>query len=211
MVLLQGVLESAHHHDGLFLGGFLHLDDLETSGEGSIFLEVSFIFRPGGGGNGAQLATSQGGFQQIGCIALTGRTACTDQRMGFVDENNDGTGAALDLLDDRFEALLKLTLDTGAGLQQSQIEGAQHDVAQGGRNVCVGDTSCQTLDHRGLADARLSGENRIVLPPPHQYIHHLADLGFAAQNGVYQAVLRPLCQIDRELVQRRRFTCSPGG
>ena len=44
------------------------------------------------------------------------------------------------------------------------------------RHVARGDAQREALDHRGLAHAGLAGEDRVVLPAPHQDVDDLADL-----------------------------------
>ena len=51
--------------------------------------------------------------------------------------------------------------------------------------------SGEAFDHRGLADAGLAGEDRIVLPPPRQDVDDLADLGIAAEDRIDLARLAP--------------------
>ena len=65
-----------------------------------------------------------------------------------------------------------------------------------------GDPQREALDHGGLADAGLAGEDRIVLPPPRQDIDDLADLGVAAEDRVDLARLRLRGQVGGELVER---------
>ena len=61
----------------------LDLDDLETALEGGVGLEVLLVFRPGGGGDGAQLAAGQGRLEQVGGVALPGRAAGADHACGL--------------------------------------------------------------------------------------------------------------------------------
>jgi hypothetical protein len=62
----------------------------------------------------------------------------------------------------------------------------------------------QPFDHGGLADARLAGQDRVVLAPPHQDVDHLADLGVAADHRIDLAVARARRQAGRVLVERGR-------
>ncbi len=58
------------------------------------------------------------------------------------------------------------------------------------------------LDDRGLADARLADQHRIVLRAPLQDLNRAADLVVAADHRIELALLRALGQIDRVFVQR---------
>src|SRR5664279_2196238 len=89
------VLERRHdapqHYHALLLAWFIHLHHLEAPGQGSIFLEIFLVFRPGSGGDRAQLATSQSGLEEVSGIALTRSSASADHRVRFVDEQDDGS------------------------------------------------------------------------------------------------------------------------
>ena len=77
------------------------------------------------------------------------------------------------------------------------------DVLQRLGHVTGRDLEGKAFDHRGFADARLAGEDRIVLPPPRQDIDHLADLAIAAEHRIDLAGFGPLGEIDGELIERR--------
>ena len=116
-----------------------------------------------------------------------------------------GIGRGLDLGDHLLEPVLELALDAGAGLEQPEVERAQHDVLEHGGHIALGDPQRQPLDDGRLADARLAGQDRVVLAAADQDIDHLADLGLAADHRVDLALLGPLGQVDRELVECRRL------
>ena len=71
------------------------------------------------------------------------------------------------------------------------------------RHVALGEAQREALDDRGLADPGLAGEDRVVLPPPHQHVDDLADLRVAADHRVDLAVPRPRGQVGGVLRQRR--------
>ena len=175
VVLLERRGDPAHHQDRLLLGRLIDLHDLEAARERRIFLEVFLVLGPGGGGDGAQCAARQSRFQQVRRIAGTGCTAGADQRVGLVDEQDDRLRRGLYLLDHLPQSLLELTLHAGARLQQADIQRTQADIGQHRRHVALGDAEREALDDRGLADAGLAGEDRIVLPATQQNVDYLAD------------------------------------
>ena len=204
VVLLQSRGESAHHPDRSVFVGFLDLDDLEPPCQRGVLLEVFLVLGPGRCGDRAQLAPGQGRLEQVGGIALAGRAAGPDHRMGLVDEQDDRDGGRLDLGNHVLEPVLELPLDASAGLEQAEVERAEHDVLEHLGHVALSDPQRQALDDGRLADARLAGEDRVVLPASDQDIQHLADLGLAADHGVELAPPGPLGEVDRVLVQGRR-------
>ena len=100
----------------------MQLHGLEAPGQGRVLLEVLLVFAPGGGGDGAQLATRQGGLEQVGRVAAAGLAAGTDQGVGFIDKQDDRLGRAFDLIDHALQAAFELAFDTGAGLQQAEVQ-----------------------------------------------------------------------------------------
>ena len=148
--------------------------------------------------------------EQIGGIAGAGRAAGADQRMGLVDEQDDRRRRLLHLVDHRAQPLLELALHRRAGLHQADVEHAESHAAQRRRHVAGRDTLRKALDHRGLADAGLAGEDRIVLTPPHQHVDDLADFVVAAEDRIHLAGFRLRGEILGEAVERGG-AFRPGG
>ncbi len=66
----------------------------------------------------------------------------------------------------------------------------------------------QALGDRGLADAGLADQQRVVLAPPAQDLDHPLDLVLAADQRIDLAVARELVQVLRELVERRALAVA---
>ena len=205
VVLLQDRGEPAHHPRGAILVGLLDLDDLEPSGQGRVLFKVFLVFGPGRGGDRAELAARQRRLEQVGGVALAGLAAGADHRVGLVDEEDDRHRGGLDLGDDLLEPVLELPLDAGPGLEQPEVEGAEHDVLEHRGNVPLGNSQRQALDDGRLADAGLAGQDRVVLAAADQDVDHLADLGLTADHRVDLSLRGPLGQVDRVLVEGRRL------
>ena len=69
----------------------------------------------------------------------------------------------LDLLEDGLEPLLELAAVLRAGDHRAEVEGDEALAAQRLGHVAVDDALGQALDDRGLADAGLADEHRVVL------------------------------------------------
>src|SRR5690606_22110031 len=108
----------------------------------------------------------------------------------------------LHFVDDLPEPVLELALHARAGLQQADVERAQLHVAQRRRHVSFRDPEREAFDDRRLTDARLAGQDRVVLPAPHQNIDDLADLLVAADDRIDLAAARLLGQIDGKARER---------
>ena len=66
--------------------------------------------------------------QQVRCVAGTSSTPRTDQRMGFVDEQDNRPGRRLHFIHHLTQAVLELPPHAGASLQQPKIERTHGDV-----------------------------------------------------------------------------------
>ena len=86
---------------------------------------------------------------------------------------------------------------------------AQRHAAQHRRHVAVDDPLGEPLDHRGLADAGLTHQDRMVLAAAQQDVDELANLGVAPDDPVDLAAARLFGQVDREFDQRLALADRP--
>ena len=71
----------------------------------------------------------------------------------------------------------------------------------GGRHVAGGDAQGKPFDDGGLADARLAGQDRVVLPAAREDVDDLSDLQIAPEHRIDLTLLRPQRQIHGELIE----------
>ena len=122
MVVLVALLQSSQDTDGRQLIGFIHHHRLETALQGFILLEILLVFVQRRGTDGTQFSTCQGWLQDVGGIHGTLTATGTHQRVNLVDEEDDAPLGLRHLVDDRFQALLKLTLVLCTSYQCTHIE-----------------------------------------------------------------------------------------
>ena len=125
--------------------------------------------------------------------------------MSFVNEQNNGVRAALDLVDHILESVLKLALHRCARLQQAHVQHVNFHPLQWSGHLTQRHTQSQPFDHRRFTHASLAGQDRVVLTAAHQNINGLANLGIAPNHRVHLSIARTLRQVGRELIQRRGF------
>ena len=106
-------------------------------------------------------------------------TVCSSSRNSRIRPSAAFTSASTAL-----QALLELAAVLRAGHQQTHVEGEDGLVPQPLRDVAVGDPLGQALDDRGLADAGVADEHRVVLGLAGQDLDHPTDLGVAADHRV---------------------------
>ena len=84
--------DAAQHGAGPVDRRLVDIDRLEAAGERRVLLEMLAVFRPGGGGDGAQRAARQRRFEQVGRVARARGAAGADERVRLVDEQDDRVG-----------------------------------------------------------------------------------------------------------------------
>ena len=94
-----------------------------------------------------------------------------------------------DLLEHRLQPLLELAAVLGAGDERAHVEGDDPLVLQPLGHVAADDALGQALDDRGLADAGLADEHRVVLGAAGQHLDDPAHLLVAADHRIELAAL----------------------
>jgi hypothetical protein len=156
-----------------------------------------------GGADQAQFATRQHRLDHVAGVhrRLAGR-AGSDNGVQLVDERDDLSGGVLDLIEHGLEPLLELTAVFRAGHHRTQVQGDDGLVTQAFRHVAGDDALGQPLDDRGLTDAGLTDEHRVVLGATGQHLHDATNLVVAADDGVELAVAGEGGQVGGVLLQR---------
>ncbi len=121
--------------------------------------------------------------------------------MDLVDEH-DGARIGLELLDHLLEALLEIAAIASPRQQRSHVEREHSRALEHVGNLAVHDAPREPFGDRGLADAGIADEQRVVLLAPAQHLDGAADLGFAADQRVDLALARLLVEVDAIGVER---------
>ena len=196
VVILEVGLEALHDLDGVRDRRLGDVDLLEAANERAILLEVLAVFLVGGRADAADRAGRQRRLEQVGRIhRAAGGRAGADHRVDLVDEH-DGARVRLDLLDDLLQPLLEVAAIAGAGEQRAHVEREDGGVAQDFRHFAVDDAARQTFRDRGLADAGVADEQRVVLLAAAQHLDGAADLRVAADQRIDLAVARLFVEVD---------------
>ncbi len=87
-------------------------------------------------------------------------------------------------------------------MSDAHVERHQPAVLEAVGHVAIGDAQRQPLGDRGLADAGIADQHRIVLGPPGEDLDGAADLLVAADHRVELAVARRLGEVAGELLER---------
>src|SRR5215471_14154065 len=116
--------------------------------------------------------------------------------MSLVDEKDDRLWGGLNLVDYLSEPVLKLPFHTRPRLQQAQIKRSQTHFLQCRGHISGCNPDRKTFHNGRFTDTGFSGENRIILTPPHQDIDDLPDFFIATKDWIDLPFSGLLGQID---------------
>ncbi len=203
-VAVAQALENFH---GVGRAGRIDGDRLESPGKGSVFLDVFSVFIERGGADALDLTAGEGGLEHVAGVDRAFGAAGADQRVKLVDEEDDVLGPA-DFVHDRLDALLELAAIFGAGDHHGQIEHDDPAVVQEFGDGAGDDHLGEALDDGGLAHARFTQQNRVVLLPAAKDLDDPLDLLLTADDRVELPFAGKFGQVPAEAVQRGGFALA---
>ncbi len=195
MVVLVTFLQATKDGNGR---GFVRLvdhDDLETTFQRLVFLEILLVFLQCGGADALQLASRQSWLQDVGGIHGAACGTRTHQGVYLIDEQHHFAGTFHHLLDDTLQTFLKLALVFCTCNQGTHVEREHFLAFQVFRHVAVDDTLCQSLYDGGLAHAGFTNQDRVVFRTARQDLQHTPYLLVTSNHGIQFARFRQLIQI----------------
>ena len=196
------LLEAAENCDRVGSRRLADEDRLESSLERGVLLDVLAVLVERRGPDRTQLAAREHRLQHVGGVdGALGRAGAND-RVQLVDEDDQLALGGGDLLQHGLQPLLELTAVLRACEQGADVERPNTLALQPLGNVAGDDPLREALDDRGLADARVADQHRVVLRAPRQHLNDAPDLLVPADNGVELAGLGERGQVAAELLQR---------
>ena len=179
-------------------------DRLEPALEGGVALDVLAELVERRRADALQLAARERRLEDVRGVDRALGRAGTDERVQLVDEQDDVVRVT-ELLDDLLEALLELAAVLRAGDERADVE-RQHALSlQRLGHVALDDAVREALGDRGLADARLADERRVVLRAAAEDLDDALDLLLAADDRIELLRLGHRREVHAELVERRRL------
>ena len=131
--------------------------------------------------------------------------------MHLVDKEDDIAFSGNHFAQNGFQALLEFAAIFRARDKRAHIERQQLLVEEGVRHVAIDDAQRKPLGDRGLADARLADEDRIVLRATRQNLDRAADLLVASDDGIELTLASDLGQVACIFLQRVIGILGRGG
>ncbi len=201
VVVLVALAQAAEDGDRVLDRRLIDHDRLEAPLQGRVLFDVLAVLVQRRGADAVQLAARQHRLEQIAGVHRALGLARADDRVQFVDEQDDLAVRLGDFLQHRLEPLLELAAVLGAGDQGAHVQGDHALALQPLRHVLLDDALGEAFDDGRLADARLADEDGVVLGAPRQHLHDAADLVVAADDRVELVVAGGLRQVAAVLLQ----------
>ncbi|MNC12095.1 hypothetical protein D3C75_598080 [compost metagenome] len=197
------VAESVQNLHSLLRCRLIHSNGLEASLQSGVLLNVFAVFIQRGGADALQLAAGQGRLQDVGGIDGAFRTACTDQGVQLVDEQDDIAGLA-DFVHDFLQTVLELASVFGARYDGAHIQSHYPLIPQCFGNFVVDDLLGQPFGNGGFTNAGFTDQHRIVLGAAAQHLNHPLNFLAAPDYRIQMAILGAGRQIAGQAVQGGR-------
>ena len=218
---LVAVAQAAQDLHGVVDRRLLDAHLLEAPLERCVALEVLAVLVERRRADRLQLAARERRLQDRGRVDRAFCSACADEIVQLVDEQDD-VAPLHDLLHDLLQALFELTAVLRARDERSKVERVDLLVLQELRHLVRRDARSEAFDDGGLADARLADQHRVVLRAARQDLHQPLDLRLASDDRV-ELALRATCFVRLRPNWSRSFElfdfspagpprrCRPGG
>ena len=202
MVHFVTILQTSQDGNGILHRRLIHHDRLETTLQSSVLFNVLTILVESCGADTMQLAPCQHRLQQVTGIHGAFRLTGAHDGMQLINEQQNLSVAGLNLLQYRFQTLLKLAPVFGACHQGTHIEGKHLFILQGFRHIALDDTLRQPLHNGSLSNARLTDQYRVILGLSGKNPHYISYLAVTADDRIKLLLSRSLHQIITVFLQR---------
>src|SRR5690606_16637542 len=196
------LLQAAQDRDRVLDRRLAHEHLLEAALERGVLLDVLAVFVERGRADAVQLAARERGLEHVAGVHRALGLAGADHGVQLVDEQDDLALVLGEVVEHRLEAFLELAAKLGAGDQRAHVQRQQALAAQALGHLVVDQALGQALGDRGLADAGLADQHRVVLGPALQHLDGAADLLVAADHRVELAGFGARGQVDGVLLER---------
>mmetsp|Transcript_53810 Transcript_53810/g.138637 ORF Transcript_53810/g.138637 Transcript_53810/m.138637 type:complete len:232 (-) Transcript_53810:688-1383(-) len=176
----------------LLLGWLGHVHRLEAALQGRVALNVRAVLVQSGCADALQLAAGEGWLEQVGGVHAptafrAAGASCAHQGMNLVNDEDDTSLAAADLLDDILQTFLEVAAVARAREQQGEVELHHAPAAQHFWHVAVHNALRQAMCEARLPHASFAKEDWVVLRPPTQDADHTCQLLLAPHQRVQLA------------------------
>ena len=204
MMLLVFVAETFQNLNRVVNRRRFDLHRLKTAFKRGVFLDVFAILVQRRRADALHLAARQRRLDDVACVHRAFCRASADNRVQFVNEQDDVFCAA-DFVHHGLDALLELPAIFCSGNHEREVERDDALVQQNFRHVALRDFLRETFDDGCFSNARFAEQNRVVLRAAAENLDDALDFVFAADDGVQVALARQFREVAAKGLERGRF------
>jgi hypothetical protein len=184
VVVLVAALEAVEDRHGLLDRRLVDGDRGEAAFQRLVGLDVAAVLLERRRADDLQLAPRQRRLQDVrGVHRPLDARARPDDGVQLVEEEHDAAVGGGHLVDEPAQPLLELPAVLGTGDEPGEVDGHDATPRRPGHGA-GGDARGDALDDRGLADARVADEHRVVLGAASQDLEDGGDLPLASDHRV---------------------------
>ena len=184
MMVFISLFQSAENGYSVKFRWLVDHNGLEPPLKSLILFKVFLIFIERRCSDGSQLAACQGWFQNVGRIHGTLASACPDERVNFVDEEDYIAFGLGYLLYNALQAFLELAFIFRAGQQRTHIERINLFVLQIVGHVAAYNSSGQSFDDSCFSGSGFANQYGIILGSARQNLQNSSNLFIAPNHRV---------------------------
>ena len=152
-----------------------------------------------------QFSTRQHWFEHVGGIHRAFCCARTDQRMQFIDKEDNPAFRAGHFFEHCLQAFFEFTAILGACDKCTKIKSDYLLVFQGFGHISAHNALGQSLHNGGFPDARLANQDRVILGTAAEYLDDAPDLFVAPNHRVELALRREFREVAAIFFERLVF------
>ncbi len=193
--------DATEYAEALVGGRFVEGDALHLSGKLLVGLDVLGITVGGGGADEQEVALGGLLLEYRRC---TVETALTVEEFLYRLDDEDAAFLGREFGDDLLEAVVDLALVRCTGREGGGVKFVGAGLTEEGRHGTVGEVAEKSVDERGLAYARLSGDQDVGLGLAAEYLVEGGDLFLETHNGAALAAPYLGEAVDAVLAEGRR-------
>src|ERR1700722_15792309 len=181
---LVALLEPTQNRDGVLDARLLDHHGLEAALQRSVLLDIFAVLVERGRTDAMQFAARQHRLEQVRRIHRAFSRARTDDGVQLVDEQNYLALGFLNFFQDGLEPFLELAAEFGACYQRAHVERDQLAILKALGHIALDDSPRKAFDDRGLADAGLADQHRVILGAAREDLDHAANFLFASDDRI---------------------------
>ena len=162
----------------------LDQDGLEPPLQRRVLLDVAAVLVEGGRADAVEFAPRERRLEQVRGVHRPGGRPGADHGVEFVYEQDDFPAGVGDRGEHRLQPLLELAPELRPGHQRPEVERRHPVLAEPFGHIALHDADGQPFGDRGLADAGLAQEHRVVLGAAGEDLDDAPDLVVAPDDRV---------------------------